>query len=215
MYQIPNNFCQFYIVRHGETTMNKAYRIQGHQNSDLTENAIEKARELGKKLKNIEFSATFSSDLLRAKKTAELLQAEKESTIIATELIKERRMGVFEGKKVEELSHKLKKILYLLGDSTQSNLMRAHQIETVDEMTQRINLFLRKTALAYKNKRVLVVTHGGVIGRLLLDLGYQNAQSFEDLKIANLSYLVLNSDGIEYQIAGVNNIDVISSDNSK
>lgn len=211
IHQIPKDFCQFYIVRHGETTMNRDHRIQGHIDSDLTDDAINQARQLGKELSNIEFATTFSSDLLRANKTAKLIQLEKKSTIIATELIKERRMGVFEGKKVEELSQKLKKILYMLSDSKQSNVIKSLQVETIEEVTRRVNLFLRKTALAYKNKRVLVVTHGGIIGRLLLDLSYKNAKTFEDLKIANLSYLILNSNGVEYEIAGVNNIDVITS----
>jgi len=213
IYQIPKDFCQFYIVRHGETTFNKRNIIQGHSDINLTTEAIKKTRELGRKLKNISFSATFCSNLIRARKTAEIIQSKK-SLIISSKLIKDRRMGILEGRKASTLNREQKRLLNLSGKTDESNILKANKIESIDELCQRLNYFFNKTTLAYKNKRVLVITHAGIIGRLIINAKYKGAKSFEDLKIANLSYLILNSNGVEYQIAGVNNIDIISNHSS-
>lgn len=63
---MDNNFCTFYVVRHGETEWNVARKIQGHLDSSLTENGLSQAKELGKQLQTTHFDAVFSSDLLRA-----------------------------------------------------------------------------------------------------------------------------------------------------
>ncbi|MGE5678709.1 MAG: phosphoglycerate mutase family protein, partial [Pseudomonadota bacterium] len=45
---------KLYITRHGETEWNLEGRMQGWQNSDLTEKGVENAKRLGKRLKDIE-----------------------------------------------------------------------------------------------------------------------------------------------------------------
>lgn len=54
---------RFYIVRHGETMMNKLKLLQGWNDSALTENGIEIAQCLGKGLKDINFDAAYCSTL--------------------------------------------------------------------------------------------------------------------------------------------------------
>ena len=43
---------KIYITRHGETEWNKAGRMQGWKNSNLSEKGIENAKKLGKSLNN-------------------------------------------------------------------------------------------------------------------------------------------------------------------
>lgn len=63
----------FYIIRHGETLLNNLNRAQGWSDSPLTDNGKRTARELGIKLKDIIFSAAYTSDMLRAEQTAKLI----------------------------------------------------------------------------------------------------------------------------------------------
>lgn len=63
----------FYIIRHGETLLNSLNRAQGWSDSPLTDNGKRTARELGIKLKDITFSAAYTSDMLRAEQTAKLI----------------------------------------------------------------------------------------------------------------------------------------------
>lgn len=47
----------FYLVRHGQTELNRRRRLQGITDSPLTRKGIAMAEHLGKDLKNVEFSA--------------------------------------------------------------------------------------------------------------------------------------------------------------
>ena len=67
----------FYIIRHGETLLNSLNRAQGWSDSPLTCNGEKTAKELGIKLKNIAFSAAYTSDMLRAEQTAKLILSTK------------------------------------------------------------------------------------------------------------------------------------------
>ena len=63
----------FYIVRHGQTLLNGLDKAQGWADSPLTDAGTQTAVELGHKLKDIDFSAAYTSDLMRAVQTAELV----------------------------------------------------------------------------------------------------------------------------------------------
>lgn len=209
MLPIPQNYCQFYIVRHGETDWNRLGKMQGQLNSELTNDAIDQSRELGMKLHNIQFSAVFSSDLARATQTANLIKLEKEAAVISTKLLRERNLGIFEGQNPTQLNKELKTLLYKLDqESLSPNEMEEFKIESAEQVLSRSIRFFRQTALAYPNQRILVVTHGGVMARLLIKLGYQNLSSFPQLTINNLGYFILNSDGVELDVVGTDNISI-------
>ena len=64
---------RFYIVRHGRTLLNSLDRAQGWADSPLTEAGMQMAADIGQKLKGIDFGVVFTSDMLRAVQTAELI----------------------------------------------------------------------------------------------------------------------------------------------
>ena len=66
----------FYIVRHGETLLNRLGRAQGWSDSPLTAQGVDDAKELGGILKDVCFSGAYCSDTNRAKTTCELILEE-------------------------------------------------------------------------------------------------------------------------------------------
>ena len=72
----------FYIVRHGQTLLNSLDRAQGWSDSPLTDAGKQIAVELGHKLKGIDFNAAYTSDMLRAVQTAELVLGENKNSAI-------------------------------------------------------------------------------------------------------------------------------------
>ena len=64
---------RFYIVRHGQTLLNSLDRAQGWADSPLTEAGKQMAADIGQKLKGIDFDAVYTSDMLRAVQTAEMI----------------------------------------------------------------------------------------------------------------------------------------------
>ncbi|QFT87598.1 Putative phosphoserine phosphatase 2 [Bacillus sp. THAF10] len=62
-----------YIIRHGQTDLNKERRMQGRKGLPLNKTGLEQAERLREKLKHISFNAVFSSPQERAVQTAEIV----------------------------------------------------------------------------------------------------------------------------------------------
>src|SRR5687768_12234594 len=86
------------LVRHGQTEWNSSSRFQGHLDSPLTSVGIEQARALGSRLKDTPIAAVYSSDLGRAMHTARCITEWTGHAIIPDARLRERGLGVFEGK---------------------------------------------------------------------------------------------------------------------
>lgn len=64
---------KFYLLRHGQTKWNIEGKIQGKTDVLLNEDGMEQAGFLAKAMEHCEARALFSSPLLRAKQTAEIV----------------------------------------------------------------------------------------------------------------------------------------------
>ncbi len=95
-----------YLLRHGETNYNQEKRIQGQTNEDsmLTEDAKKDVAKLASSF-NKRISKIFSSDLLRAKQTADIFnQFANISEMEFTSDLRERGLGKLEGKTIWDLN---------------------------------------------------------------------------------------------------------------
>ena len=74
-----------YLVRHGQTIFNKTGRVQGWQDSPLTEEGRKVAVYCGRGLRNVAFDAAYSSDLMRASVTAQIILDQNEQVTPPTD----------------------------------------------------------------------------------------------------------------------------------
>ena len=88
---------QLILVRHGETVWNRQGRMQGQQDSPLSDTGMRQARQVALRLKGTAFAALYSSDLGRAHQTAERIAGETGHAIITDARLRERHFGAFEG----------------------------------------------------------------------------------------------------------------------
>ncbi len=86
-----------YLIRHGETDYNKAGRLQGVTDIPLNAYGIELAQKTAQAMEDIPFSMIFSSPLVRAYQTAEIIRGNRPVPIIRTEGLKEISFGEYEG----------------------------------------------------------------------------------------------------------------------
>lgn len=90
-----------YLMRHGQTILNKAGRTQGWCDGVLTKEGIEVALNAGLGLSDVKFKAAYSSDLGRAVKTAKIVIKENnEGTNLRLEELEGLRevyFGKYEG----------------------------------------------------------------------------------------------------------------------
>lgn len=86
-----------YLIRHGETDYNKARRLQGVTDIPLNAYGIELAEKTAEGLKNVHFDRIYTSPLIRARKTAEIIRGDRKIEIIPTEGLREISFGEYEG----------------------------------------------------------------------------------------------------------------------
>lgn len=206
---IVASVCNIYLVRHGETDNNKNGIIQGARvDSALNSHGEAQAKAAARLLKKVPFSAAFSSDLVRAKRTAEIISWEHNLAVVTNQAIRERSLGELEGKSETEFKTKLKDLLVkfdALSDEAKFNFNFPYGIENLQLATTRLITFLREISVAYLGKTVLVVSHGALIRHFLIRIGWA---TFKQLKwtpgrlppIANLGHAVIACDGIEFFI---------------
>lgn len=200
-----------YIARHGETEMNRSQQMQGQQDSPLTENGVSQAEGLREKLKHIRFDAVFSSDLLRAKRTAEIVSLERKLAITTSQFLREKTYGPYEGKHYKEFESEYARLwneYKRLGKSDKYRFKMHEQIESDEEAMARYTQFLREIAVSHAGKTVLVVSHGGVMKVLLVHLGFATYEAMPSGSVGNCGYIKLEADGSEFRIKEIDNIKV-------
>jgi len=199
---MKNDYCTFYLVRHGETEWNALKLVQGHTDIPLNEKGEHQAKNLGQKLNKIRFDSIFSSDLLRAKKTAEIIAIERKIEVKTTEKLRERYFGRLEGKSWEgeasELKYLWKKFINLTDE--ERKIHKLERVENNNDLMNRLIPFLREIAVIYGGKNILIVTHGGLMRAFLLHVGYGTDETLPSGAIDNLAYIKVDYDGVNFFI---------------
>ena len=95
-----------YIIRHGKTALNKANALQGRSNYPLNDEGIRQAEEAAERLKNIHFDHVYSSPLIRAVQTAEIVAPDKE--IQLDDRLIEMDYGQYEGTDLRNMPEEIR-----------------------------------------------------------------------------------------------------------
>ncbi|KAF6158513.1 hypothetical protein GIB67_040027 [Kingdonia uniflora] len=169
--KIPHNVSEIVVVRHGETTWNASGIIQGCLESELNEigwkQAVAIAERLGGELKP---AAVYSSDLKRAKNTAEMIaKACHIPEVIVVPELKERHVGSLQGLVWSEIQEKEPEAYHAFF-SSQNDLEIPGGGESFDQLCDRSVAALEEIASRHKGERVVVVTHGGVLRAIYMSI---------------------------------------------
>ena len=126
------------LIRHGETSANRAEIRQGHCDYPLTLYGEDDARRVGQALQNVKWQRTYCSDLLRANRTAKLLlQQHVDSEFYLNSLQKKEELreisfGILEEQhKTITLEQASKSLAEKLGISIDEVDTRAESLENV------------------------------------------------------------------------------------
>ena len=147
-----------YVVRHGQTEANAKNFFNGINTLDLTAIGVKQAEELAPKMENISIDYIFCSPLKRAMHTANILNVKNKKISIDDRLI-ERECGKYTLKPTS-----LIKDIDALYDKEKN---KYQDFEPFSEIIKRVASFIQEIKEKYKDKDILVVTHGDII------LGFQ------------------------------------------
>lgn len=157
---------ELYLVRHGETIWNLEKRFQGQIDSPLTENGREQAQILGKFLQGMSFDVLITSDLGRAAETAQILNSFLNIPVFIEEpILRERNFGIFHGLNKEEAEKKYPQEAALIWSTNADAAVPGG--ESKNQLMQRVQRFLDELPIRYVGKRILAVTHGGVVNTII------------------------------------------------
>jgi broad specificity phosphatase PhoE len=145
------------LVRHGETDWNRDGRWQGHSDTHLNDLGRKQAARLAAELDGVD--VVYSSDLARARETAEILAARLELPVQVDPRLRERSFGTWEGKTGPEIEADFAgaHARWLAGGPG------ADDAEPFDDFAARVQAFLGEVVERHPDETVLVVAHGGSI----------------------------------------------------
>lgn len=200
-----------YVVRHGESESNvyayenpnKPASHFGEFGSSLTQKGQDQVHNLAQRLQKVHFSAIFSSDLNRAKETAEIIGNDQDVNVQTNPIIRERFFG-------EHMSNaekrEIEKALFDLDELEKFSFKYFPGGESAYDVVNRFKKFLYEIAPAYINKTILVVCHGHVMRAFLIHKGYATFDELPSGSIKNTGYFVVETDGEHFEIAKTHGI---------
>ena len=155
---------RFIVLRHGETEWNVAARIQGHGDSALTARGLAQAQSLAERIARESFDLLVSSDLGRAHQTAAMIAKRTHHPLIADPRLREQSFGEGEGLSYEEVGRRYPNAFsplrernpdYAIPGGESRRAFHERAIGAFDAM-----------AREHEGRRIVVVTHGGVLAAL-------------------------------------------------
>ena len=168
------------LIRHGLTEWNSLGKAQGISDIPLNEIGRKQAEEMGERLSQEEkWDMIMTSDLSRAVETAQIIGSKIDLPVSQMDKrIREIDCGQIEGTTEEE---RVKQ-----WGNKWSNLELG--MEKFEDVTNRGRDFLEELVSTYIDKRILVISHGALIGLTLKGL---LPQKFQKTYIDNTSITIL------------------------
>jgi len=156
------------LIRHGETSWNQEQRYQGQQDSPLSEQGILQAEKTAAFLADMHIDAVYTSDLLRAKRTAEVIARPHGLTPIADPRLREINFGEWEGLTRHEVQANYPE---LFAARFRDHLnVRVPGGELPGEVAERLLDFVRELESRHAHQTVVAVSHGGALRLLIASL---------------------------------------------
>jgi broad specificity phosphatase PhoE len=147
------------LARHGESDWNRTKRWQGFADRPLTDLGRRQATELAARLEETELDAVYSSDLQRARETAEIVARSKHLDVQTVRDLREVDVGSWSGLTRAEAEARYPEAFarWLHGDEGWEDG------ETYEQLGERVVRAVQRIAKERDGQRVLIVAHGGTI----------------------------------------------------
>jgi len=182
------------LIRHGETEWNLDSRYQGHSDIPLNTTGRRQAAALARRLAGEPLAAIYSSDLCRARATAEAVAAPHGLPVHTDARLREIGFGQWEGLTRAEIEKRYAEALALWYRDPAN--VRPPDGETVTEVAARLRAAVRDIAARHDGATVALVGHGGAFQVCLcVLLGVEPARRWQfKLGHGSLSVVELHND---------------------
>ncbi|GAA6120602.1 histidine phosphatase family protein [Acidovorax sp. FG27] len=183
-------------IRHGETAWNVDTRIQGHLDIPLNDTGLWQARRVGAALADEPVAAIYTSDLQRARVTAQAVADTTGAPLTLETGLRERGFGHFEGRTFGEIEAEL-------PDEARRWRQREPDYapaggESLTTLRTRIAQTVHRLAARHTGEQMVLVAHGGVLDALYRLATGQDTQSPRTWHLGNaaINRLLWTPDGL-------------------
>jgi alpha-ribazole phosphatase len=153
------------LIRHGETDYSLARRYCGFSDPPLNDEGIQQSRQLAVRLKGMRIDKIYSSDLARARQTAEIVFPKDAIEPVAD--WREMNFGLFEGLTHEQIIHRYATLYRHWVDDPAR--VEPPEGEGLRDFSKRVREGISAVVSQHGGTTVAVVTHGGPIRIALCD----------------------------------------------
>ena len=184
---------KIYFIRHGETIWNKEKKIQGQSDIPLNEYGRELAYVTADAIKEIPFDIVYSSPLLRAKETAEILVENRNLDIHVDPRLIEMSFGEGEGESLPEIhSHPEMKLYNFIHNP--GEYIPPTGGETFKELYERCKSFIEDVILPAESQyeSMLIVGHGALIRGMIHYINNRPSKDFWIVTHKNCSVTIVD-----------------------
>ncbi len=156
---------ELHLFRHGQTNWNAERRVQGQSESQLDELGQQQARELGERIRHVEFDRIYCSSSVRTRETAALAFAERANEITYLDSLREIHMGPWEGRLYDEIAESEPASFQHFWH--EPHLYDVAGAETFAQLQERAMTAINAFASQHARQRVAIVSHGALIKSVL------------------------------------------------
>jgi len=148
---------RLYLIRHGEVAWNRENSYIGSTDLPLNDEGRRQAELLADRLKGTDLAGVYSSDLSRARETAEIIAERLDLSVVIVPELRELDYGEWEGMPEIELPKRYPE-LYAQWRANPAEV-RAPGGETFGELRDRACPAFERIAKAHAGENVIVVAH--------------------------------------------------------
>ena len=154
-----------WLVRHGQTDWNLEGRFHGHRDIPLNSIGVAQAERIGKWFADKPLRAVWSSDLSRARETANQIARHHGLEVSLCSMLRETNFGSWEGLTWQDIEADFPEFWQNWLDDPTSN--PAPGGETVSQLSLRFAKAVKDIAHRYPGETIAIGTHGGPIASLV------------------------------------------------
>ena len=174
-----------YVLRHGKTDWNEKHKLQGRTDIPLNEEGRQMARKAGREYKDVHFDVCYSSPLIRAKETAQLLLEGRDIPILEDDRLMEMSFGKHEGfeNSFDYPNHPIN----VFFQEPEKYVPKEDEGESIEALFERTGSFLKEVVepLLQDGKDVLIVGHGAMNSSIICQVLNKPVKEFWDAGIEN------------------------------
>lgn len=185
------------LLRHGESQWNLENRFTGWVDVPLSPRGVQEAKDAGEKLRSFTFDRAFTSVLIRANETLQLVLDTIGQTGIPIEkdkALNERMYGELQGLNKAETAKKY-------GEAQVKIWRRSYDVrppggESLKDTAERVLPYYERTIKPYllKGDSILIAAHGNSLRALIMELEQLSREQVLELNIATGAPLLYELD---------------------